>query len=314
MKAIQQLTVFANAHAVSVLADVSPDLLARHVEWLRTTPVAIGNGTKKRSETTIDGHITSIHAFLKWCHGTGRIHTLPSRPKIPRSRARTSKMKGRPLTEAEFARLLAAIPVAAKRAAPQWERLLKGLWLSGLRLGEALILTWDQTSGFSLDFSRRRPMYIIEAESEKGFQDRLLPVAPEFAAFLADTPEDERRGKVFPLRNVRLGNTDWTTQAASRIISAIGRAAGVIVGRGGKTASAHDLRRSFGLRWAERIPPKDLMTLMRHEDIETTMQYYVGQDADRTAEVIWGSNHEGTVEGTAGTHQKTNTTQRDMLQ
>ena len=37
-----------------------------------------------------------------------------------------------------------------------------------------------------------------------------------------------------------------------------------------KTASAHDLRRAFGERWAARLMPAQLMELMRHETIETT--------------------------------------------
>jgi len=54
-----------------------------------------------------------------------------------------------------------------------------------------------------------------------------------------------------------------------------------------KFASRHDLRRSFGERWAERVLPKVLMELMRHASIDTTMRYYVGQNAQRTADVAW---------------------------
>jgi len=46
-----------------------------------------------------------------------------------------------------------------------------------------------------------------------------------------------------------------------------------------KFASAHDLRRAFGQRWAIRIMPTVLRELMRHADISTTMKYYVGQNA-----------------------------------
>lgn len=59
--------------------------------------------------------------------------------------------------------------------------------------------------------------------------------------------------------------------------------------RGGKVkfASAHDLRRSFGHRWALRVQPIVLQQLMRHESIETTMTYYVTQDAEAVADVLW---------------------------
>lgn len=54
-----------------------------------------------------------------------------------------------------------------------------------------------------------------------------------------------------------------------------------------KYASAHDLRRAFGERWAARIMPAQLRELMRHESIETTLRYYVGTNAERTADACW---------------------------
>ncbi len=54
-----------------------------------------------------------------------------------------------------------------------------------------------------------------------------------------------------------------------------------------KYASAHDLRRSFGQRWAARVMPTVLMELMRHESIETTLKYYVEQNAQETAKTLW---------------------------
>jgi len=39
------------------------------------------------------------------------------------------------------------------------------------------------------------------AEAEKGNQDRLLPMTPEFSTFLAGVPERERRGRVCRLLN-----------------------------------------------------------------------------------------------------------------
>jgi len=73
-----------------------------------------------------------------------------------------------------------------------------------------------------------------------------------------------------------------------KVVSAIGERAG-IVGTAGKEkyASAHDLRRSFGTRWAARVKPATLQLLMRHESVETTMKHYVDQDADDITGVLW---------------------------
>ena len=46
---------------------------------------------------------------------------------------------------------------------------------------------------------------------------------------------------------------------------------------------------AFGVRWAARLMPAQLMELMRHESIETTLRFYVGTDAQRTAEAAWAA-------------------------
>ncbi len=214
----------------------------------------------------------------------------------------------------------------AKDAIGSWKHYLRGLWWSGLRLSESLILEWDGNTPGALvvDFTGRRPMLRIPAESEKGGQDRLLPMAPEFAEFLQQCPEDERHGRVFKLIGKRFGDARLQADWVSRVVCQIGRKARVVVdqrerrlvvdarrakakpetpakavnrnagtetddGTKRKYASAHDLRRAFGRRWSARVMPAVLQQLMRHESIDTTMRYYVGRDADATADVLWSA-------------------------
>ena len=50
-------------------------------------------------------------------------------------------------------------------------------------------LGWTRSQArIVVDFTGRRPMLRIPAESEKGGKDRLLPMAPEFADFLQRSP------------------------------------------------------------------------------------------------------------------------------
>jgi Site-specific recombinase XerD len=170
---------------------------------------------------------------------------------------------------------------------------LRGLWASGLRLGESLDLWWDRPEKIFPVFPRDgRPMLQVPGELEKGNADRLLPIAPEFALFLLETPEAARTGPVFRLDGRRGRYRDWQV---SKIVSKIGKAAGVKVYVSPKDpekvkyASAHDFRRAFGVRWAARLMPAQLMELMRHESIETTLRFYVGIDAQRTAEAAWAA-------------------------
>ena len=84
------------------------------------------------------------------------------------------------------------------------------------------------------------------------------------------------------------------TRVPTSVICRIGKAAGIKVaersGRSGvkvKYASAHDFRRAFGSRWANRVMPVILQQLMRHASISTTMEFYVGRNAEAAAEVLW---------------------------
>ena len=188
-------------------------------------------------------------------------------------------------------------------AVESWRHYLNGLWLSGLRLEESLNLYWDRSDRLRIELNGRRPMMRIPAECEKGHRDRLLPITPDFAAFLLKTPEAARRGPVF--RPVMPSGNQAADDQAGRMVALMGELALVVVhteARTGKVkfCSAHDLRRSFGNRWAKKVMPAVLQKLMRHESIETTMGYYVDLDADELAEDLYQAHESAPADG-AGT-------------
>ena len=156
-------------------------------------------------------------------------------------------------------------------------------------------MSWDPWSdGLTVDMSGRYVMIQIPAEAEKGNKDREYHVATEFAEFLHAVPESQRCGFVFnpiPAR-VMCGNLRAGKDTASRTISRCGEVAGIVVDRKRDRlsfASAHDFRRAFGARWSRRVMPAVLMELMRHESIDTTMKFYVGQNAESTAETLYAA-------------------------
>ncbi|HEY4232271.1 MAG TPA: tyrosine-type recombinase/integrase, partial [Lacipirellulaceae bacterium] len=220
-------------------------------------------------------------------------------------RVRGSKiMRGRPITLEEFERMLAAVPaIVENTAANSWNFYLRGLWASGLRLSESLTLRWDNApGGIVVDLDGRRPMLRIPAAAQKANRDTLLPITPDFAALLQSVPEGQRRGRVFKLLALDGTLLPATRRLVGPTVSTIGEKAGVVVDErmvGGKTvrkfASAHDLRRAFGQRWAAKVMPNVLRELMRHTDIGTTMKFYVGQNAETTADAVWKS-YSGTIE------------------
>ena len=115
----------------------------------------------------------------------------------------------------------------------------------------------------------------------------MLPMTPDFAEFLLKAPRNQRTGFVFNLKGIRTGQ-QMTSARAGRVISDVGELTEVMVNKAeGKFATAHDLHRSFGTRWASRVKPATLQLLMRHRSIETTMKYYVCQNSDEVADELW---------------------------
>ena len=112
------------------------------------------------------------------------------------------------------------------------------------------------------------------------------PHDPRLCPIPAPDPQGGETGLVFKLVG-HYTHEQMTPPRIGRMISEIGRRAGVVVRKSeGKFASAHDLRRSFGTRWAPKVKPATLQLLMRHRSIETTLKYYVAQDADEIADEL----------------------------
>ncbi|MBC8357012.1 MAG: site-specific integrase [Planctomycetes bacterium] len=310
---------FEKLVGVERLANVKTEAISRYQVELRKTGI---------KETSIACYLRHLRTALNWAVRKGLLRELPD-IDIPKQMTGVKLMRGRPITAEEFDRMLMKIedglrvafkPRGKQRprkrkaseamlrsareqqqaridiAAPVWHHYLNGLWLSGLRLEESVALSWDQDEPFCIDLTGRHPRFRIYAEAQKGRRDQFLPMTPDFAEFILQTPVDERHGSVF-----KLGKEP---NVVSRVVSAIGKTAGVIVNKAdGKFASAHDLRRAFGTRWSFKVKPATLKLLMRHQQIETTMRYYVDQDADDVADQLWKLHGVGTSVGTSPNRQ-----------
>lgn len=246
-------------------------------------------------ETTIKSHLSCLRALLRWAETMNYIRKAPAFI-MPEG---VAGMKGRPLTMEEFERIRdKAAAVVGDELAPSWQFLLEGLWWSGLRLGEAMNLHWTDSRRICVELADRRPMFRVQAAAEKGRQFRLLPMAPEFAEFLRRVPEDAREGYVFNPGS-KEGLARLSAEWVSKRISRMGEVAGVKVAQHDRTdaegaeylqtkfGSAHDFRRAFGFRWSKRVLAPVLMELMRHSSISTTLTFYVGRNAEATADQAW---------------------------
>jgi len=284
---ISKLHVYEKTMKPETLASLDSVEISRYIAKLR------GLG---RAEDTIRGHIIAIRCALEWAVGQGHLATLPILPEAKLRTSRGRKVKGRDLTFWEFVKMLRAVSlVVTPPQVASWRHLLIGLWISGLRLAEAAELSWDDPIAPRVSLKEKYPVIEIDAEDDKGRTTTSLPITDDFERFLLRTPESERHGHVFNPLGER-GHPINNETNLSRTISEIGEKAGIVVDhRRGKFASAQDLRRTFGTRWAPRVYPVVLQKLMRHKDIKTTTTYYANLDAQKiSAEVRkskGGKNH-----------------------
>jgi integrase len=203
----------------------------------------------KRRPATIQGHLAYLKAALRWAVKQKLLTELPAidMPKVPK------KSIIRTVTMEEFERLLDKCPD------DQWRALLWTAWYTGMRRTEMFDLTWHDGGAPWVDFGQARIW--IPAAYNKADADQWLPLHPELARILG--PMRQARGRIFALAS--------HPSAMSLVFCRIAKLAAV-------KATMHDLRRTFGSRYAATVPAPVLQRLMRHSDIKTTMRFYTNVD------------------------------------
>jgi integrase len=199
---------------------------------------------------TIQGHLAYLRAALRWAADQKLIPTAPkvTMPRVPK------KWIIRKIGAEEFERLLAVAPDDC------WAAFLQTAWYTGMRRNEMLDLHWNGDAGTPwVDFGQNRIW--IPAAYNKSDADQWLPLHPELAEILKARRRE--RGRLFPL--------SASPREVSRKFTRLAKKAGLKI-------SLHDLRRSFGSRYAAVVPAPVLQRLMRHADIKTTLTYYADVD------------------------------------
>ena len=230
---------------------------------------------------SVSSNLRCLRVALNWAAKIGLLQAAPLVMMPAGSRSR-----GRPITLLEFVALLRAVPGQFPECPGEVVRLVKGLWLSGLRLDEALRLCWPDGAGQGSPVvhltGHRYPCIQWPHGSHKARRAELTPMPPDLTRFLERTTA--RTGRVFQLPLSR--------STIIKRISAAGRSCGVSVSDT-KHVTAHDLRRTFGNRWALRVHPLVLRAMMRHKSMETTLRYYVDLRLEQLGEALWGGQKGG---------------------
>lgn len=223
------------------LGDVTERTLSRYVTRLREN---------QYRPATIQGHLAYLRAALRWAADQKFITAAPkvTMPKAPKT------LNVRKITAEEFERLLAVAPDDG------WATFLRTAWYTGMRRNEMLDLTWDGAGGKPrVDLAEKKIW--IPAAYNKSDADQWLPIHPDLAEILRERRQP--RGKLFSLA--------CTPMEVSRKFSRLAKKACLKM-------TLHDIRRSFGSRYAAVVPAPVLQRLMRHADIKTTLKFYTNVD------------------------------------
>lgn len=247
--------------------------------------------SEKLSPSSINNYLAGIRGFVRWCNKNRRVPTVVPNfelifiPKQDRSR-------GRPLLESEIQRLCDA---AEQRIGhpyfESWTHFIWGVRFSGLRLEEAITLTWDDTSTICVsDLGSETPMLCFPVQ--KGNRSLAMhPILPEFCDFLRRTPYAKRTGHVFNILT-KTGKLSRSKATIGREIQRIGERAEIVVkiDNNGKKhfATAHDLRRSFANSGAALLDRESLMSATRHASTDCLETFYLKSDAQKESLKIQG--------------------------
>lgn len=240
------------------------------------------------SPASVASNLRCMRVALNWATKVGLLQSAP-RVMMPVG----SKSRGRPVTLLEFVRLLKESRAVFPECPEEIVRLLKGIWLSGLRLDEATRLSWPDGAGEGDPVVHltgfKYPCIQWPEASHKARKSDMTPIPPDLARFLAR--QSNRTGRVFAV--------PLAVKTIGKRLSQAGRTAEIRVSKS-KFVTAHDLRRTFGNRWALRVHPLVLRAMMRHTSMETTLRYYVDLRLDQLGEALW-SNQGGQKGGQSQT-------------
>lgn len=166
---------------------------------------------ERRSPHTVNSVIAVVMTFARFCFDRDWIDKVPRVQKLETDEV----MKGRPISQAEFELMLAAVPkVVGETATESWRFALKVLWESGFRIGDLMDFSWDGLNHIHPVWPTRTGQYptIVIPSTQKNRRNQEVPMLPGLQKLLSSVPRKLRTGWVVspsPKDYQIHGHPDW---------------------------------------------------------------------------------------------------------
>jgi integrase/recombinase XerD len=270
------------------------DLLAEHAGWDRPLhKVSVRDVERFRAArlakglaaSSVNREIRSLKRLFNLAVVRGYLGSGQN-PCLALTRLKVARTRPAYCTPEHFEAIVRQAPDAL------WRAFLAVVYTSGLRLRDALNLTWgdiDFQNGH-VDVSRKEGDGFIQPWQPKDHERRTVPLPDEAIALLAKWQAEAPEGCPYVFMEAarwefyrqRLSEKAWRTgqdlvNNQLRRFKTICRRAGV------GPYTIHDLRRSCITNWAQRLPIHVVQKLAGHSDINTTETYYLSVQSEDLA-------------------------------
>jgi integrase len=232
------------------------------------------------AEASVGAYSARLRAALRWAEDEELIG------RAPRIRVPTSGARGGAISTEQFEEMLTVAPRIRPNDYAAWQHFMRGLWWSGFRLAEIAALSWDASEPIFLNPDEPGPVRFATG-SHKGKAHSHRAIVPQFWELCLDGfREVPRRGLIFLIDNGR--GRQASLKRISRTISRMGEVAGVVT-KPRRTATAHDLRRSFITLHEPDMSVGDLKQYTGHQSTQVLFSHYHASDARRAMAKMWGN-------------------------
>ena len=164
---------------------------------------------QQRSPHTVNSILRVVMAMLRFCRRRGMIVDVPDLHRLDYS----SVMKGRPITEEEFQRMLEATPhVVGESSGESWIFALRVLWESGFRVSDLMNFSWDNPRFIHPQWGNRQSdVSVLSIPSfQKNGKLQVVPMLPQLEELLLSVAKTQRHGWVVDPQPMEcLFNGDW---------------------------------------------------------------------------------------------------------